>query len=137
MFQFLSLAFLKRAAELSNLARAKKQGVSGRDYFTWDRVQVNAFGVTAAYLSSLVLALYIAGDKVKLLYLEPVWLWTLVPLHLYWMSRAWILSNRGAMNEDPILFAASDRVTWGCGVFFAIVMLVATRGGISIPGVAW
>ena len=136
LFQFLSLAFLKRSAELSNLLRASREEAAGRNYFTWDLVQVNAFGVVAAYMSSLVLALYIASDKVKLLYAQPVWLWLIVPMHLYWMSRAWILSHRGAMNEDPILFAAMDRITWASAVAAALILALASRGGISIPGVA-
>ncbi len=136
VFQFLSLAFLKRSAELSNLLRTSREEASGRNYFTWDLVQVNVFGVVAAYMSSLVLALYIASDKVKLLYTQPVWLWLIVPMHLYWMSRAWILSHRGAMNEDPILFAALDRTTWASAIFAALVLALASRGGIAIPGVA-
>ena len=135
-FQFLSLAVLKRSAELSNLLRTSREEATGRNYFTWDLVQVNVFGVVAAYMSSLVFALYIASDKVKLLYTQPIWLWLIVPLHLYWMSRAWILSHRGAMNEDPILFAALDRVTWASAIFTAFVLAIATHGGITIPGVA-
>ncbi len=136
VFQFLSLAFLKRSAELSNLLRTSREEASGRNYFTWDLVQVNVFGVVAAYMSSLVLALYIASDNVKLLYNQPVWLWLIVPMHLYWMSRAWILSHRGAMNEDPILFAALDRITWASALVAALVLALASRGGIAIPGVA-
>jgi 4-hydroxybenzoate polyprenyltransferase len=136
VFQFLSLAFLKRSAELSGLARNRGEEVAGRSYFTWDLVQVNVFGVTAAYLSSLVLGLYIAGDRVRILYQQPGWLWMLVPLHLYWMSRAWILSHRGAMNEDPITFAVTDRSTWLCAGISAILLTLATLGGLSFPGVA-
>jgi len=136
VFQFLSLAFLKRSAELSNLARRQVQATSGRGYFTWDLVQVNVFGVTAAYMSSLVLGLYVTGDRVRVLYQQPAWLWILVPLHLYWMSRAWILSHRGAMNEDPIMFAFGDRVTYICGAVAAVALFLATHGGVTIPGVA-
>lgn len=137
VFQFLSLAFLKRSAELSRLARSSGSEATGRGYFTWDLLQVNAFGVTAAYLSSLVLGLYVTGETVRTLYREPAWLWVLVPLHLYWMSRAWILSHRGAMNEDPILFAFGDRATWLCGIIATGILALATRGGIPLPGVAW
>lgn len=136
VFQFLSLAFLKRSAELSELTRRHVQETAGRSYFTWDLVQVNVFGVTAAYMSSLVLGLYVAGDHVRILYQQPAWLWMLVPMHLYWMSRAWILSHRGAMNEDPIVFAFGDRVTYFCGAAAVVVAVLATRGGLTIPGLA-
>lgn len=136
VFQFLSLAFLKRSAELCSLARARREAAAGRNYFTWDLVQINAFGVSAAYVSSMVLGLYIASENVRLLYRHPMWLWLLAPLHLFWMSRAWILSHRGAMDEDPILFASTDRVTWGCALIGAAALAIATFGPFPIPGVA-
>jgi hypothetical protein len=40
------------------------------------------------------------------------------------------------MNEDPILFAALDRTTWAAALFAALVLALASRGGIAIPGVA-
>ena len=52
------------------------------------------------------------------------------------MSRAWILSHRGAMNEDPILFALGDRATWLCGSVALAVLMLATHGWIPVPGVA-
>jgi hypothetical protein len=83
-----------------------------------------------------VLGLYVASDAVRSLYRDPAWLWLVIPMHLYWMSRAWILSHRGSMNEDPILFAFSDRVTWFCGAGAALALVMATRGALPIPGVA-
>ncbi len=126
VFFFLSLAFLKRAAELVDLARQDRFEVAGRGYYTWDLLQVNQFGVTSGYLAGLVLALYINGEQVRLLYQQPAWLWLLVPVQLYWVSRAWILAHRGAMNEDPILFAAKDRVSYFCAAASGFILMLAT-----------
>jgi len=136
VFQFLSLAFLKRSAELKRLTRQAKSDSVGRGYFSWDLIQVNSFGVAAGYIASLILGMYIGSDSVRMLYRQPGWLWLLVPLHLYWTVRVWLLSHRGAMDEDPIVFAASDRVTWMCAAIAAVALALATFGGVALPGIA-
>ncbi len=135
VFQFLSLAFLKRSAELTRLARQSGSGTAGRGYFSWDLAQVNISGIAAGYLACLVLGMYIGGWQVRVLYRQPSWLWIIVLVQLYWTTRAWMLSHRGAMNEDPILFAAGDRVTWICAAVSFSVLAMAAIGGFSLPGI--
>ncbi len=136
IFLFMSLAFCKRAAELFNLRAQNREGVAGRDYFVWDLSELNMFGVAAGYLAAIVLALYIHSPEVRLLYKSPEWLWAMVPIVVYWVSRIWIVASRGAMNEDPIVFATRDRVTYLCAAIGAACLLLATTGVIRIPGVA-
>jgi len=136
VFQFLSLAFLKRSAELKRLSRQDKAESTGRGYFSWDLMQVNMFGVAAGYVASLVLGMYIGGESVRTLYRQPAWLWVIVPVHLYWNVRVWLLSHRGAMDEDPIVFAASDRVTWMCAAIGGLALAAAKYGLIALPGIA-
>lgn len=38
------------------------------------------------------------------------------------------------MDEDPIVFAARDRVTWALAVASGAVLLMAARGRFGIPG---
>jgi len=45
------------------------------------------------------------------LYRHPQILWMLCPLLLYWVSRAWLIAHRGAMHDDPVVFALLDRVS--------------------------
>ena len=134
VFIFLSLAFAKRASELSGLRERGAEGAAGRDWFVWDSLVVHVLGVASAYLSALVLAIYIHSEDVGRLYVHPGWLWLLVPMLLYWSSRVWVLVARGAMDEDPIVFAMRDRVTWGLAVAGAAVLLMAARGPFGIPG---
>ena len=82
----------------------------------------------------MVLAIYIHSEDVKRLYAHPGWLWLLVPALLYWSSRVWVLVGRGEMNEDPIVFATRDRVTWGIAVLTAAILVMAARGPFGIPG---
>lgn len=134
VFIFLSLAFAKRASELSSLRERGHEGASGRDWFVWDSLAVHVLGVASAYGSGMVLAIYIHSDHVKSLYAHPGWLWLLVPALLYWSSRVWVLVGRGEMNEDPIVFATRDRVTWGIAVLTAAILVMAARGPFGIPG---
>ena len=68
-------------------------------------------------------------------YASPAWLWLLVPVFLYWISRIWVLVNRGAMDEDPVLFATRDPVTYLTAAISAAVLLVATFGPFNLPGI--
>lgn len=134
VFIFLSLAFVKRASELFALRERGKEGASGRDWFVWDSLVVHVLGVSSAWLSGLVLAIYINSEVVKKLYHHPGWLWLMVPAFLYWSSRVWVLVGRGSMNEDPIVFATRDRVTWAIAVVTVAILLMAARGPFGVPG---
>jgi len=73
----------------------------------------------------LVLALYINGESVALLYSRPEVMWLTVPVLLYWITRVWIKAHRGLMHDDPVLFAMKDAVSLLSGVLFLGVMWLA------------
>jgi 4-hydroxybenzoate polyprenyltransferase len=123
MFLFLSLAFLKRASELHG---ASSQLV-GRGYAVEDREAVLAMGTSAGYIATLVMALYISSSGVRLLYPHPDWLWGLCPLVLYWLSRLWIQARRGAIREDPLVYAVRYRATWAVAAAGAAIMALGSR----------
>lgn len=135
VFTFLSLAFSKRCSELVRLKKADATGAPGRAYLTRDHLTVQTCGVTSAYMAAIVLALYLQSDTVRRFYASPAWLWLLVPLFLYWISRIWVLVNRDAMHEDPVLFATRDRITYLTVLMSAAVLLLATFGPFHLPGV--
>lgn len=127
IFLFLSLGFCKRASELYNMRESGRTSNPRRGYNVDDLPQVNVFGVATGCLSSLVLAEYMNSDNVRILYKQPELLWLLSPLMLYWISRIWIVTYRGKMTEDPILFAAKDRVTLLVALVFVAILFAATR----------
>jgi hypothetical protein len=43
---------------------------------------------------------------------RPHVLWAILPLILFWQCRLWLSTFRGEMHDDPIVFAARDRVSW-------------------------
>ena len=51
-----------------------------------------------------------------MLYRQPLVLWLISPLLLYWISRVWLLAHRGEMHEDPVVFAIHDRVSYAVGI---------------------
>jgi len=129
VFLFLSLGFCKRAAEMKNLEKEGKTELSGGAYDLSDLPQVNLFGVTSGFVASLVLALYMNSDSMRILYRNQEFLWLACPLMLFWLSRMWLLTSRGLMNEDPIVFAAKDRVTYIVGSLIFGLMIFSTYLG--------
>lgn len=126
MFIFLSLALLKRYTELAAAATAGKKVASGRGYSTEDLPLIQSLGTSAGYIAILVLALYINSPESLTLYQRPEFLWLLCPLMLYWISRTWMVAHRGQMHDDPIVFAARDRVSQIVGGIAFVGILAAT-----------
>ena len=111
MFVFLSLAMLKRYTELSIMLGAGRSKASGRGYEVKDLPLIQSFGAASGYLAVLVFALYINSPESLELYGRPQVLWLICPLLLYWISHLWIKSHRGAMHDDPVIFAVTDRIS--------------------------
>jgi 4-hydroxybenzoate polyprenyltransferase/phosphoserine phosphatase len=128
MFIFLSLAALKRYAELRRLRSedSAETKVKGRGYLAGDLELMVPMGMCSGYLAVLVLALYISSDSVAPLYSRPVLLWFVCPLMLYWISRVWFLAHRGQVEDDPLSFAVRDRTTWVVALLSAGIVLAAT-----------
>ncbi|PTL81478.1 UbiA family prenyltransferase [Vitiosangium sp. GDMCC 1.1324] len=126
MFLFLSLALVKRLSEVRRLRLSNESAAPGRGYVAGDYEQLAMLGVSSGYLSVLVLALYITSKEVTVLYLHPERLWLLCPVMMYWVGRVWLLAHRGQVNEDPLVFALKDKVSYAVGLIAAGVMLTAT-----------
>ena len=125
VFLFLSLAFVKRYAELDALRRQLRLKALGRGYTVEDLPVLQSLGTAAGYLSVLVLALYINSPDIEALYRRPKAVWLLCVLMLYWISRVWMKAHRGMMHDDPVVFALRDRVSLGLGFLAAVTMAIA------------
>lgn len=126
MFLFLSIAMVKRYTELVSLQIEGGQNATGRGYQVGDVELLASMGVASGYMAVLVLALYINSDAIKPLYSRPELVWLLCPLLLYWISRVWLIAHRGAMHEDPVVFALQDRVSHVIVLSVIIVLALAT-----------
>ena len=128
VFLFLSLAFVKRHAELQVQALSGHHEVQGRGYYTGDEPLVLNLGVAAGYASAVVLALYLNSDKVAVLYRQPEAVWGTVPVLLFWISWIWMQAHRGHMHDDPVVFAMKDRASRLAGLVFGAVLVVGALG---------
>jgi len=143
-FFFLSLAFMKRVSELKLVLKKhhiENRGttiddliVKGRDYQTGDLHLITSLGSASGYISVLVFCLYITSTSVQTMYSEPDYLWFACPLLLFWLSRAWMITNRGAMHSDPVAFALTDRTSYIVGALLVFVTMLAMTNPL---GISW
>ncbi|MHA3736454.1 UbiA family prenyltransferase [Pseudomonas sp. Eth.TT006] len=127
MFMFLSLALVKRYAELLVALHSGITGkTGGRDYFPADLAMLSSLGAASGYLAVMVLALYIHDIATTALYAHPRWIWLACPVLLLWMTRIWLLTHRGRMHDDPVVFALRDRLSLAMGAVFCLIFWFAT-----------
>jgi 4-hydroxybenzoate polyprenyltransferase len=108
VFIFLSLGFVKRYTELAEARKANKMSSHGRGYSSSDLPLLMTLGVSAGYCTIVVIALYINSPDSQALYRHHKPLWLVCPLLLFWISRVWLLTTRGDMHDDPVVFAVRD-----------------------------
>ena len=129
LFFFLSLALLKRYAELRHWPETVgASGGRGRAYLAADAEILRSVGPASGLLSVFLLALYINSSQARGLYRTPDLLWLLGPVLIYWIVRMWLLAHRGLMRDDPVLFAARDPTTYAVAALVALILLAATLG---------
>ena len=125
IFLFLSLAIVKRFAELENLRLTAAQLKNGRGYLMTDIEQMRAFGTASAFAAVVVFANYISSQDVTALYHRPQRLWLIVPFMVLWLCRVWLLASRGELDEDPVAFALTDAASLVMGVVVAVIVVLA------------
>ncbi len=126
VFLFLSLAFIKRFAELQVQLLQGKHKAHGRGYFTGDAPLIQMLGVASGFMSVLVLALYLNSPEVQLLYAQPKWVWGNIPVMVFWVSWLWLRAHRGEMHDDPLIFAVKDKISFVSGILFVGFLLLGS-----------
>ena len=121
IFLFFSLAVVKRVTELLENIRRGKEAPAGRGYHLSDVPILEAMAAASGYVAVMVLALYINSPAVSELYASPERLWPICIAILIWVSRILLLTHRGQMHDDPVVFAAKDRFSL---ITFAIVAAI-------------
>ena len=124
-FIFLSLALVKRTTEMMAMAPGNVGKIKGRGYRRTDLQTITGLTAASGFVAVLVLALYISSPDVRPLYRHPELLWGICVLLVYWLGRVCFLTGRGEMNQDPVIFAATDRISLLTGVLVVGVFLAA------------
>jgi len=110
-FLFFSLAAVKRQAELVDMAQRGAEEIAGRGYRVGDLPIITQMATASGFAAVLVLMLYLNEPTVLTLYRYPVLIWGACLILLYWITRMILVAQRGRMDDDPVVFAARDRVS--------------------------
>lgn len=111
---FLSLALAKRHAELMQADPIKGDLIPGRGYRRSDSPLTLALGLGTAMSSIVVMLLFITLEaSARGVYATPEALFVTPLVLLFWFMRIWLLSNRGELDDDPVIFALKDPVSLG------------------------
>jgi 4-hydroxybenzoate polyprenyltransferase len=123
LFIFMSLALVKRYVELNGQRSGEKP--MARDYDTGDLPMVAVLAAAAGFNAVVVFTLYISSETVHALYAHPQVLWAGCPILMYWIARVMLMAQRGLIEDDPVVFALRDRVSWLALAAFGTIMLIA------------
>ncbi len=127
-FIFFSLAIVKRLSELQIVeVDSSNTSIQYRGYRTTDTPVLIGLGTASAMMGVLVLALYINSPTVTALYSSPRYLWLLCPIMALWLGRVWLITGRGEMHDDPVIFALRDRLSWLFFVLAGVFMVVGAN----------
>jgi 4-hydroxybenzoate polyprenyltransferase len=126
LFLFLSLAIIKRCTELITSIERGAGDPAGRGYQVRDLPVLEAMAAASGYVAVLVFALYIASPQVADLYRAPDRLWLICIILIYWISRMLVMTRRGLMHDDPIVFAAKDKMSLASGALAFAILLSAS-----------
>ena len=122
---FMSLAMVKRYGDLIELKKIGQITAKGRSYTIDDIPLFGAIGGALSCTSILFFTMYVSSEHVTKYYAHPQYLWIMCPLLLYWLFRLWFIAHRGELDNDPIVFALKDCVSYLTAVIAAVVLFVA------------
>ena len=136
-FLFLALGFLKRHTEYSSIYQTRdgtRAANRRRGYMGNDSMVLMMMGVGSSFIASMILGFYVNSIQARIEYRNPVFLWGIVPLILFWQCRMWLSTIRGYMHDDPIVYAAKDKISYYVMAFIVLIYLLASVEVIPFIG---
>ncbi len=109
IFLFLSLALIKRYAELMVMRAVEGAQAHARAYLLQDAELLAGLGAASGYVAGLVLVLFHVGRHASGALDLAGWFMCLV--YLYWITHMWLMAHRAVMQDDPLTFALRDRTS--------------------------
>lgn len=123
---FLSLALAKRLDEVVASDRTHGEVVPGRAYGPADAAALARGAIICGGAAIGVLVAYIslrAGDVY--LYKQPEWLWLSTALVALWLAHMLRRAATGRLHGDPVVVAATDRVSLALAIAVAVTIALA------------
>jgi hypothetical protein len=74
----------------------------------------------------LILALYLDSEDVRANYSHPLALWGVGLILLFWIGRVVIVSGRGDMHDDPVVYALTDRMSIFSALTAIAILILST-----------
>jgi 4-hydroxybenzoate polyprenyltransferase len=121
---FLSLALIKRYAELVSMRKVGGKQAKARSYRIHDGKLLAILGGGCGYVAVLAFALALYRADPEMLNHRYKLSWLLCAFLFYWISHMWLSALRGGMHDDPVVFVLRDRVShivMACVVFTFMV----------------
>jgi 4-hydroxybenzoate polyprenyltransferase len=126
MFLFFSLALAKRHVEIMAAVNGEAASIASRGYRPSDWPVTLVLGCGAGLVSVLIMLLYMTADASPSgFYPHLHWLFVIPGALTVWIMRIWLLSHRGELDDDPVVFALKDKVSIALGVAIAIAFVIA------------
>ena len=123
---FLSLSFLKRYIELQALPIGAH--IPRRGYQQSHILFVLVNGLALACLSVVIFVLYIASNKASAIYANVNILYLVAFVLFFWIQRIWLLAIDKKVNEDPVIFAIKDKISYITGILCVGLLTIAHIG---------
>ena len=125
-YLFFSLALVKRYSELYVVSSETDAGAGARGYLVSDMPLTLAMGISSSIAALVILVLFLVDTHFnRSVYANPEWLWPVCLAIFYWVMRVWLLTTRGQMHDDPIIFALKDRTSLALGLLVGASLMLA------------
>ena len=102
-----------------------KKEISGRGYKITDKKFINFISISTSFISILVLIFYINSSEIIKLYSYPEILWVICLIISFWISRLIVKSNKGEIEDDPLMYALKDKISYVCLLSISCIMILA------------
>ncbi len=104
---------------LATLAALRQMGVNIEQKAS-DEVLIDGVGLRG-----------LSAPETQLRYASPDLLWAVALGIIYWQGRMWIITSRGLMHEDPIVYVTKDRISYL--VLLSLIVLTVIAYFYTVP----
>ena len=120
---FLSLASIKRLAEIKLFEEIEKDILPGRSYSKNNYKIIKIIYFFTFALSLLILIIYISSSNAKDIYSNEFILYFMCPIIITWFLRMYFKAINNKISGDPIIFAVKDKISILMLIISAVVII--------------